>query len=868
MIRALHLRLAKLVAPIRLPAPRRAKKADLRITIGLCQRNVVEPIVPGSCTDRLQTVALAHPPVRHVRIPSPCPFGTYRAEFRTRIPPVRHWSATPQAVPLLVASRARFADPPVSTREYLCPPLSPLVSLLPKAQYSVGAPRITAVAVPIDDVNRMIRVDCSFLPIVRVDAHLEWLETASPPPPEPAQIRVLPPPPRRLGLGPVISRTIQGGTREWRRTAGGLPPVARGPHRGPHPPPGERLYERSARHRVDILCWREGVEWVFGCEIAVDTGDALPVSVVQRNAKLQPDTQHENRWTLETLEDEIILDTTDDMPITIPLRAEGQFLVFRLTEHLSKRGAQGRRVPRMTSGTYLVVVPAGWTVADEDAAMIVVGPEPTRCPGHCVYIIACDREEHRSVAFRTSAGQQARISSRQQQFILEGTRIPDFTPDRGPLFVGNFPRIRATSPGAWDHLRRIVVGFERGEAARWQIAYSPEPGEVIELPLGLQNQAGGWFFLRFYDSNGELLESTDFRFLRTLHGVEVPHVPPFPGEDGHSPCSICITHEPGTCFELRTRQLTCDRITQTDSSWTLLVPRDPNEDEVSLIVRCGPDVAVPLTLRVERIWWGDGTETRQPFQWCDHPFSLQRSDLTATTPRALWIRLPTDRWAKMIRVGFAEGDLRTCYPLATTRECCVPLRNLSGAACREEIGRHPLIVRVERDGEWYEGTPATLRVAATCPYCEYIADSLGAISRHLESAHFDKLLRQLTYSEIAQQFPDLRLPRRIYQCLYCPQIVPDDYYGSPTSAITNHIERECPNVDHGGPVKVRFRFVEDLDEIRAAVEADFVARLQDVHVCTLCHEKLIGANRAELARHLRRHLDREGGMAGQLYSLV
>jgi hypothetical protein len=98
--------------------------------------------------------------------------------------------------------------------------------------------------------------------------------------------------------------------------------------------------------------------------------------------------------------------------------------------------------------------------------------------------------------------------------------------------------------------------------------------------------------------------------------------------------------------------------------------------------------------------------------------------------------------------------------------------------------------------------------------------------------------------------------------------VPDDYYGSPTSAITNHIERECPNVDHGGPVNVRFLVIDDLEKIRAAVEADFVARLQDVYVCALCREELIDVDRAELVRHLRHHLDQEGGMSGELFSLV
>ncbi len=860
MILALRLRLAKLVSPIRLPALRRARKADARITSGACQRSL--------CTDRLRSGALARPHVRHAKIPSSCPPRIYRVEFHTRAPSVLRWSSTPQVVPLLVASRAEFTDPTVSITEYPCPPLDPLVSLCPRTPCSVMVPQVRAMAVPSVRIDSLTGSDCTFSPVIRVDAHPEWVQAGSPPwqskQPSPHVSR---PPRVHPGSTPAISRGKQGGAGERQRPGGSLPPPARGPHRGAHAFTVESVHERPARHRVDILCWREGMEWVFGCELSADTADLHPVTILQREVELQPDTQHENRWIFENLEDEIVLNVPGDMPTKIALGKGGQYLLFKLSERLRERGAEGRRMPRLTGGTYLVVVPTGWMVADEDAATIVAGPEATRCPEHGVYIIACDREDRRGVAFRTGAGQQERITSGQQQFNLEGTTIPDFTPDRGPLFVSNPPRIRVAQSDVWANLRTIVVGLERGEAARLQVAFAPVRGEVIELPPEVQNQAGGWYFLRFYDAKGELLESMDFRFLRTLHGVEVPQVPPFPGPDGHSSCEIVIAHEPGTRIESRTRQLADNRITQSGSHWILQVPSDPEEDEVALLVRCGTDVAVPLTLRVERLWWGVGTESCQPSQWNDHPFSLQRSDLTATTPRALWIRLPTVHWVKEVHLGFLEEELRTYPPLASKPECCVPLRNFSSAACREVIGRHPLILRVERDGEWYEGTIATVAVAAVCSRCEHTADSLEAIPRHLESAHLDELFRRLKYSEIVQRLPHLRLPPKIYQCRYCPQIVPDDDYSSPTSAITHHIERECPNVDRTRPITLRFRAIEDLEEIRAVMEADFVARLQDVYICTLCRDELVDADRAELARHLRHHLDREGAMSGELYTL-
>jgi len=225
-------------------------------------------------------------------------------------------------------------------------------------------------------------------------------------------------------------------------------------------------------------------------------------------------------------------------------------------------------------------------------------------------------------------------------------------------------------------------------------------------------------------------------------------------------------------------------------------------------------------------------------------------------------------WANEVHLGFLGGDFRTYHPLAGKPECCVPLRHFSGVTCREEIGRHPLILRVERDGKWCEGTLATVAVAAACSHCEHRADSLEAIARHLESIHLDELFRRLKYSEMVERFHHLRLPPKIYQCSYCLKIVPAEDYSYPESTIADHIESKCPKVDHTKPVVIRYRAIENLEEIRAVMEGDFVARLQDVYVCTLCRKELVGAKRAKLVRHLRHHLEREGGMSGELYTLV
>ncbi|MFA5027858.1 MAG: hypothetical protein WC713_08255 [Candidatus Methylomirabilota bacterium] len=519
----------------------------------------------------------------------------------------------------------------------------------------------------------------------------------------------------------------------------------------------------------------------------------------------------------------------------------------------------------MSTGTYLCVVPNEWTVADAEGEGIFAGPEVTRCPGYCAYIIACDREARRNVVFKDVRGHLVRIAVRREQFTLEGTCVPDLTPNKGPIFIGSPPTIRIQGVDVPEAPRTVVIGRERGEAVRWQVGFTPDTGEAIPLSPLLRDQAGGWYFLRFYGAAGQLLESMDFRYLRSLQAVEVPSVPLIPGAGGHGVCTIAIAHEPEARIEVQASRIADDRLTQSPTRWAVQVLGDPKEDEVPVVVRHGPTTAVPLTLRVPRIWWGDGPETQPPLRWLDHPIVLRRADLAATTPRALWFRFPTVRWATEVYIGFAEGERHPYHAAANKAEWCVPLRNFSGAACRQVIGTHHLLLRIKRDDNWHEGTIATLVVSVKCRRCGKIADSPEGLLQHLKTTHLEEYFRPLEYSEYVARFPELRLPPRIYQCCYCLKVVYDDDYSSQTSAIPDHIAKECPNVDHAKRNVPRMLPIYRLEDIRAIVKADLLAKLQDIYRCKMCGKEISSPDITERWHHLECHIQDE--YSDELYSL-
>ncbi|MEM3402606.1 MAG: 30S ribosomal protein S9, partial [Candidatus Hadarchaeales archaeon] len=294
---------------------------------------------------------------------------------------------------------------------------------------------------------------------------------------------------------------------------------------------------------------------------------------------------------------------------------------------------------------------------------------------------------------------------------LIGSRLEDASEHTGPLFKERPPRIRALDAQKWKDVRTVVVGEEGSGKGKWRRAFTPDPDKMEQdLPSEVADRKGGWYFLRFYDNDDELIESIDFRFLSVLREIRLPPLLHFPTGDGHKPICVELVYE-ADCAVQPVGNLAKIQVEHQKDKTLLIVPSDPACDESQWLI--GPEhrPRVEVTINVERIWWALGEEDNLPSesQWQDRPVVLSRENLEATSSNALWLRLPKRRWVDKVLVGLERSKARPYRVRVTENAVAIPLREYSDYA---EVGdrtqEYSLRLWIKRDHQDMEGVLAVL----------------------------------------------------------------------------------------------------------------------------------------------------------------
>lgn len=558
--------------------------------------------------------------------------------------------------------------------------------------------------------------------------------------------------------------------------------------------------------KPEIICWKKERQWILAVEVPEILRANSNLKVLQNESSLTEDESQEGYWRLEQIDGCVVVRWNEDAPTKIEIGKKG-YLLFKLS------GNEGRRVKSPSSGSYLVVVPNNWKCDDA-----LETTEPVSVSGYQGYFLVVGNNDNRKIAFHTPKGKSVEIRSESARFELVGNQLNDASERVGPLFGENPPRIRALDRRAWEDVKTIVIGVEGRGRKKWRKDFAPEPdsGEVDQaLPSKLANQKGGWFFVRIYDKNDDLVESIDFRFLRDLKDIKTP-CSLLPSGGRHKPAIVKFLHEPECAVQPADRLASSDWMKYADGKTVLTIPRDPICDNTRWRVGTERGPKVEVTILVERLWWALGEEHNEPSRWTDKVVTLRRDDFLATSDKTLWVRLPRQRWAREVRIGFEESRARP-YPIKVTEKAvAISLRDFEGAPERGKIGKSSLSLWVCPQGTTYEGVVCEVVVKAACKFCDFLASTEEDMLRHVESHHMDKFFQPLTYDEMRKLNPSL--PPGIYKCSYCDFYVRSDDVKSPTSTICRHIERECPKVDHSkGPVQIKFRPISNVDEIRENV---------------------------------------------------
>lgn len=496
-----------------------------------------------------------------------------------------------------------------------------------------------------------------------------------------------------------------------------IEPVKRGGKpRGSTRGRGEQPSKPEARVlKPEIVCWERGREWIPAVEVPQALFEKPDLTVLQNESSLLRDELEDACWRLEQAHGEIIIRWSEG-EVKVDLGQEG-CLLFKLSGPNQNRG---RRVKSPSSGAYLVMVPDDWERDEAMAGPPHVAPEPVSLEGYRAHFFELEKDGDVQIAFRRPNGEPLIIASKATRFELIGDLLKDASENMGPLFVGRPPQIRDSNEPPWRDVSAIVIGEEGGGKRKWRMSFAPQiDRREQDLPAELAARKGGWYFLRFYDANDELIESLDFRFMSVLKEIKMPQPPLFPLEGGHPPAHVEFHYEPG-CVVQPTAGSPSIQIERQDDKAIAIIPPDPAYDQTHWLVRPENGPQIEVTILVERLWWGVGEERHPPSEWADQPIVLSRDDFAATSSKALWLCLPRRRWAEKILVGFEQSKSRPYDVRVTERMIAIPLREYGDyPELEDESKEKRLKAWIKHGGQDIEGVlaiiPASKKAAGLMP---------------------------------------------------------------------------------------------------------------------------------------------------------
>jgi len=441
--------------------------------------------------------------------------------------------------------------------------------------------------------------------------------------------------------------------------------------------------------------------WVVGVEVPEEV--ASPRLRQTPDVVLEQDSVRAGRWRLKQPLGPVQLSAArkDGVPAILTDIPANSFRTFKV---VGAHGNRGRAVRRCTTGYFLVVVPESWQWNEALSGPPVSAAEPVLPGGFRAHHVQSPLEAGCVPAFTTADGTCVRIPCAEQHFDLTGSRVQDACENRGPLFVREPPQLVGYASGAGDiPVATIVIG-EEGDAEgsrRWRAS-----GEHFEdLRPAIASRRAGWFFVRVYDSEDELIESLDFRFLAGLAAIEVEAGSVVPGTDGHCATQISFLHGPDCSVQNGCAQRFS--IEPLPGGSRVTISPSPRADKTQWVIGPVGGPHVEVTTLVERIWWKYAKDPQHLDEapWVDRPVDLSREDFKATSNSEITLGMPRAGWAKEVRIGFDASRIRPVHLAASQRECLIYLRELGESRDIEHAAAPSLKVWLspaDRPDEWLE----------------------------------------------------------------------------------------------------------------------------------------------------------------------
>ncbi|MDL1891918.1 hypothetical protein FBQ87_03370 [Sphingobacteriales bacterium CHB3] len=454
----------------------------------------------------------------------------------------------------------------------------------------------------------------------------------------------------------------------------------------------KRPDKKQRVRRPELVCWKQSRKWFLGVEFQAENGEASEVRVTQSNSDLTKASN--SRWQLSDLFESITVarQPTNEQYELQPADKERPFLLFKLAgENLNS----GRRVRYASSGVYLVIAPQDWIRDDAQSGTALVPPSHCHLACFQAHFFHLNSRDNDRIAFRNPDGRQIQVPNGNSRFDLEGCKIDDANDEMGPFFGRTPPFLTANDITNLKDIETIVLGEEGNTSNGWRESFKPDTDNArVNLPPYLQGKEAGWFFLRIYDTNDELIDSLDFRFAKSLYAIRIDEHNILPSEEGHKSVKIALECANSLCNLFPSgHNLKAERVDKTRIE--IEVPPQPDNDRTEWIFWSSTKEKVNLALLVERVWWTicKPDIPIEHSEWQDRALPLSATHLKATSSFVLRIRLPKPRWTKKVRIGFDERRSRT-YPIEVSKNTVdIPLNHFEGVSQLEDSSQvHPLFL--------------------------------------------------------------------------------------------------------------------------------------------------------------------------------
>ena len=344
----------------------------------------------------------------------------------------------------------------------------------------------------------------------------------------------------------------------------------------------------------------------------------------------------------------------NDREFDIPL-FDGSPLIFKLRNDWA---GEGHKISKITRGHFLVFAPVSWRRTGD------VPVEPHSCSDSNFRVHYFYRDS--TIPNEDIGGfQDFDFSLTDFRIELNGEKVYDDS-ERGELFVGRTPVLKHSKNIVWA---RIGEEAENG----WKgVNFKPDEQSLSEV----MSDREGHFFLRIYDSQVKLIDSTEFRYLRNLKQICINDVDYTrdslftPGLNGYPSTEVRFIGADGT--KICPTMLNNDSRTQIRSG---VLEVQPHPDSDRILCRLEADTkGVEIVIDLQRVWWRLEDDNDDHGEWRDTKLIMSRQEYKEYARRNATMMLLSRR-PRSVRVGF-DDELDRAYRRKSEEEwIAVPLDN-------------------------------------------------------------------------------------------------------------------------------------------------------------------------------------------------